>query len=191
MDGEAAANPGLVGPDGQPIPGAVDENGNPIQAPEAEKVEEVIPEEILEDMKNVWSVFDLEQQESVEICHLRVIMRALDFDLSPEELAIVRENIDPTGTGTITFANLKKVMEQKLKDTDTPEDMIAQLKHLDRDKDGQIALPEFKQYMQNLGMKMTNEQIEEFMKTIDTKGDGMIYIEDVAAILCPPKPPKK
>ena len=30
------------------------------QAPEEEKLDEVIPEEILEDMKNLWSVFDMD-----------------------------------------------------------------------------------------------------------------------------------
>ena len=82
-------------------------------------------------------------------------------------------------------------MEDKLKDTNTPEDMMLELKHLDKDKDGAIPIPEFKQYMQNLGGKMQPEQIEEFMKVIDTKGDGMVWIEDVAQILCPPKPPRK
>ena len=102
MDGEVAQqqDPSLVGPDGQPIaPGGLDENGIPRQAPEEEKVEEVIPEEILEDMKNLWSVFDMESTDFVDIAHLRVIMRALDFDLDKEQLAIVQEKIDPGKTG--------------------------------------------------------------------------------------------
>ena len=35
-------------------------------------------------------------------------------------------------------------MEDKLKDKDTPADMIAQLNHLDKDKDEKIPIPEFK-----------------------------------------------
>ena len=75
----------------------------PRQAPEEEKIEEVIPEEILEDMKNLWSVFDMDSQDVVDIAHLRVIMRALDFDLDREQLAIVQEKIDPGKTGKIRF----------------------------------------------------------------------------------------
>ena len=41
-------------------------------------------------MLNVWSVFDLNKTHSVEIKNLRTIMRALDFDLDPDELAVVR-----------------------------------------------------------------------------------------------------
>ena len=95
-------------------------------------------------MENVWNVFDLQRTHSVEIKHLRTIMRALDFNLAPEELEITRKQIDPDDSGFITYARLKLVMEDKLKDTDTPEDMLAFLKHLDRDKDGKIPVPEFK-----------------------------------------------
>ena len=107
-------------------------------------MEEIIPEEILKDMENIWSVFDLENTHSVEIKYLRTIMRAMDFDLEPEELAQVQRDIDPQNTGSIRYANFKLVMEDKLKDKDTPEDMIAELKHLDRDKDDRIPVPEFK-----------------------------------------------
>ena len=78
-------------------------------------------------------------------------------------------------------------MEDKLKDKDTPADMIAELKHLDKDKDDKIPVPEFKQYMANMGSKMTEEDIEELMKVVDTRGDGYIYLDEMAECLCPPK----
>ena len=78
-------------------------------------------------------------------------------------------------------------MEDKLKDKDTPEDMMNELKHLDTDKDDKIPIPEFKQYMANMGTKMTAEEIEDLMKEVDTRGDGFIYIDEMAARLCPPK----
>ena len=80
--------------------------------------------------------------------------------------------MDPENTGTLQFAKLKEVMEDKLKDKDTPADMIEELKHLDKDKDGQIPVPEFKQYMANMGSKMSEEEIAALMKEIDTAGDG-------------------
>ena len=81
-------------------------------------------------------------------------------------------------------------MEDKLKDKDTPEDMMAELRHLDRDKDERIPIPEFKQFMANMGSKMTNEEIEDLMKEVDTRGDGYIYIDEMAQRLCPAKPSK-
>ena len=90
-------------------------------------------------------------------------------------------------TGFVSFEQLKAVMEEKLKDIDTLEDLIEQLRKLDKDKDGRINNPEFKQFMMNLGSKMSLEEVEDLMKEADPKGEGAINIEDFAQRLCPPK----
>ena len=77
-------------------------------------------------------------------------------------------------------------MEEKLKDVDTVEDLMEQFKHLDRDKDGFIPIPEFKQYMLNMGMKMAAEDLEEMVKMAGS--NEPINIEEFCAALCPPKP---
>ncbi len=53
--------------------------------PEEEK-KEIIPPEVMEDMRNIWSVFDLENRNEVSVVELRTILRALDIDPSPDEL---------------------------------------------------------------------------------------------------------
>ena len=138
-------------------------------------------------MINLWSVFAMENQDRVPISELRVLMRALDLDLDPTELAEVRKEIDPNNEGFIRFENLKKVMEGKLKEVDTYEDLIKEFQLLDKDGDGKIPAPEFKQYMKNMGSKMTQEQLDEMMKEADSKGDGSVDIEEFCQRLCPPK----
>ena len=78
-------------------------------------------------------------------------------------------------------------MEDKLKETDTMEDLIEQLKKLDKDNDGKIPAPEFKQYMMNMGSKMNADELEDMMKIADPKGEGAIDIMEFADSLCPPK----
>ena len=103
MDGEANAQPDPALMDGAPADGGaggdpnapagglvLGDDGLPIK-PEEDKTDEIIPEEILKDMQNVWAVFDLEKTHSVPIWKLRTIMRALDFDLDPDELDVVRQ----------------------------------------------------------------------------------------------------
>jgi len=77
-------------------------------------------------------------------------------------------------------------MEEKLRDVDTPEDLLEQLKKLDRDRDGKIPSPEFKQFLMNLGQKMTLEDAEELMAMADS-GDGTVDLEALSQALCPPK----
>ena len=78
MDGELNATDQLapdLNADGQPVG----------------EVIELIPEEIRKDMEALWSVFDMDKTDKVPISELRVIMRALDFDLNASDLAVVRK----------------------------------------------------------------------------------------------------
>jgi len=81
-------------------------------------------------------------------------------------------------------------MEEKLKDTDTVEELIERFKLLDRSGQGKIPQPEFKQFMMVLGKKFTEEQVEEMIDAADPKMTGLIDIEKFADYLCPPKPDK-
>mmetsp|Transcript_17665 Transcript_17665/g.29849 ORF Transcript_17665/g.29849 Transcript_17665/m.29849 type:complete len:96 (-) Transcript_17665:335-622(-) len=93
----------------------LDENGNPI--PEGEPIPSVISEEIMQDMKNIWSVFDTENKDQVSMAELKTIMRALDVEVGADHLLEeVTKMIDPENTGYITFARLTVVMEDKLKE---------------------------------------------------------------------------
>ena len=115
-------------------------------------------------------------------------MRALDINLPTEEsVEEVRKMIDPEGKGYIEFPGLVAVMEEKLKETDTVEDLIAELNKLDKDADGRIPTAEFKQYMMNMGNKMTPEEVDELLKEADPKSEGFINIEEFADRLSPPK----
>lgn len=146
-----------------------------------------IPEETLQDMQKLWRVFDLKKLNKVDISQLKRIMSALDFHLDPKELALVRKQVDPDTTGFMTFESLRLVMEDKLKEVDTYEDLILQFKKLDKDGDGMIPAPEYKQYMKNLGVKLTEEQVEAMMSEADAKGDGIVEMESFGQKICPTK----
>ena len=87
----------------------------------------------------------------------------------------------------MTFERLTIVMEEKLKDTDTVEELMEQLKKLDKRGEGQIPAPEFKQYLMNMGQKMSADELEELMKVADPGKEGVVNIAEFADALCPPK----
>ena len=70
----------------------MDEHGNPIMQ---EEKKEVIPPETLEDMQNIYSVFDLDEKNQVSILELRTILRALDIDPDEDELEYLSKLVDP------------------------------------------------------------------------------------------------
>lgn len=68
-----------------------------------EEKKEIIPEEILEDMKNIYEVFDEEGKNQVEIHELRTILRALDIDPSEDELDFLSKLVDPEQNGYFSY----------------------------------------------------------------------------------------
>ena len=87
----------------------------------------------MEDMRNIFGVFDLDNKNEVPIHELRTILRALDIDPSFDELDVMTKQIDPEQKGFFTFEALNAIMEEKLKDVDTYDDLIVELRKLDKD----------------------------------------------------------
>ena len=131
-------------------------------------------------MTRLWNVFDCERTNAVPMTDLDTILRALDVKLKEDELASVAAQIDPEKEGIIRFEKLLEVMEDKLKDIDTYEDLVEQFKHLDKDGTGYIPNPLFKQYMMTMGMQMTSEEFDKMMDEADPKGEGLVNYDDFA-----------
>ena len=153
------ASPSKVAEEGA-SPTKLDEDGLPKGPAEEEVKKSNISEETMEDMKALWDVFDLDATNNVPMKELLTIMRALDFDLAPEALDKVAADIDPENTGFIRFEKLMEVMEDKLKDTDTPQDMMEHFKHLDKEGSGEIGAHKFKHYMKTMGMRLDDDKLD-------------------------------
>ena len=61
----------------------------------------------------------------------------------------------------MSFTRQTAVMEDKLKDQDTVDDPIEQLKKLDKYNNGKLPTPELKQYMLNMDGEISSEEVEE------------------------------
>ena len=137
----------------------------------------MLSEEQLDDMRKLFKVLDVKKEQKLPVSQIRRLMRALHFDLDKSELQKVTEKIDPDKTGFITWDNLVLVMEDRLKEVDTYEDFVGAFTKLDKDKDGEISAPEYRQMMATMGHKLTEEQIEEMMAEADAKGEGVVSME--------------
>ena len=156
-----------------------------------ESQDSLIAPELLDDMMNLWSVLELEETNEVPIRQIQKLMRALDFDLSKEELEVCRKQMDPESRGFLRFDAWRKLIEQKMKPVDTYEEVFEELRKLDKDGDNLIPVPEFKQYMMHMGRKLKQPEVDELLKVAD-RGEGKVNIEDFCQIICPTiRPPVK
>ena len=76
------------------------------------------------------------------------------------------------------------MMSQKMKETDTEEEMREAFRVFDQDGDGQISSQELRQVMANLGEKLTDDEIDDMIKEADKDQDGLVSFEGRSLIAC-------
>lgn len=66
------------------------------------------------------------------------------------------------------------MMARKLSDIDSEEEIREAFRVFDKDGNGHITAPELRHIMNNLGEKLTDEEIDEMIQQADVDGDGQI-----------------
>ena len=109
------------------------------------------------------------------------MLRALGFNPTERELQKYIKDFDQGGTG-IELDTLFKIVDLKLHDTDTLDELIAALRCFDTDEDGKITVPEMRWAMTALGEEMDESAVDELIKAADKEKTGFIEVEDFAKL---------
>ena len=102
-------------------------------------------------------------------------MRDLGQNPTEAELKDMINEIDADGNGTIDFPEFLSFMAE--------EELIKAFKVFDRDGNGQISAAELRLVMNNLGEKLTDEEVDELIREADVDGDGHINYEEFVRIM--------
>ena len=95
----------------------------------------------------------------------------------------MKVKIDPRGLGYFTFDSLETTVQERGKDKETLEDVVAALKVFDQDHDGKITVQDFKHAMMTMGEKMAEQDIDEIIADSPYVVDNHIEIEDFARMI--------
>lgn len=100
-------------------------------------------------------------------------MRNLGQMPTEESLKQMINEVDADGSGTIDFAEFLTLMARKMKTKDSQAEILEAFKVFDKDGSGKISASELRQVMNNLGEKLTDEEVEEMIREADENGDGV------------------
>ena len=128
--------------------------------------------------KKAFDVYDKDKDEKINLTELENIMKSIGQKPSESELQDMINEIDIDGEGVITFDGFISLMEKKLRDADTEEELIESFKVFDKDGIGLISSENLRDVVVSLGMKFSQEEIDEMIREADNDGDGFINYEE-------------
>jgi calmodulin len=87
-----------------------------------------------------------------------------------------------TGSGCIDFNEFLELMAKKTKGTSYEDELKGAFKIFDADGNGSITVAELNTVLDNLGERLTEEEVTEMIKEADTDGDGTVNYEGMLLV---------
>ena len=139
-----------------------------------------VTEEQKTEYREAFALFDKNGDGTITVFELGTVMKSLGTNPTDSELQDMINEVDADGNGTLEFDEFCQLMARQMQDTNQDEELKERFKLFDKDGNGMISRDELREVMQQLGEKLSEEDIEEMITDADTNNDGQIdYAEFV------------
>ncbi|CAK8679678.1 unnamed protein product [Clavelina lepadiformis] len=137
-----------------------------------------LTEEQISEFRRAFDLFDEDGDGTITTGELGNVMRLLGQNTTEAELQDMINEVDADGSGTIDFPEFLTMMARKIKDTNSEKEVREAFRVFDRDGNGYITAAQLRQFMTNLGEKLTDEEVDEIIEEADVDGDGQVNYEE-------------
>ncbi|KAK7258704.1 hypothetical protein RIF29_24286 [Crotalaria pallida] len=144
---------------------------------------DVLGEEQIGEFLEAFCLFDKDGDGCITIEELGNAIRALDENPTVEVLQIMMNEGDTDGNGTMEFGEFLNLMARKMKESEAEEELKGAFRVFDKDQDGYISPIELRSVMRSIGVKVTEEELEQMIKEADLNGDGLIDYEEFVRMM--------
>jgi Ca2+-binding protein (EF-Hand superfamily) len=128
---------------------------------------DLLTQEQIKMYKEAFNVFDKNGTGRISTKELGVIMRSLKQNPTEEELAELIAEVDQDGNGEIDFNEFLFMMAKRTKDSDMLDRALEAFRVFDRQNKGTIPLNELRYILENLGEKLTPEEVEDLLSDVE------------------------
>ena len=99
---------------------------------------------MIEEIEEVFDIFNKNKDGLISFFDLGNLLRWLKFNPTGTELKDYEEKYDTQKTGLVNIKVVKEIVNKKVMEPDTIEELIEAMKVLDYHNDGTIAVPELR-----------------------------------------------
>ncbi|KAG8088443.1 hypothetical protein GUJ93_ZPchr0010g9767 [Zizania palustris] len=130
------------------------------------------------EIKEAFDLFDTDGSGTIDPKELNVAMRALGFEMTPEEIQQMIAEVDKDGSGTIDFDEFVHMMTDKMGERDAREELNKAFRIIDKDGNRKISDVDIQRAAIEIGEPFTLDEIREMIEAADDDGDGEVDREE-------------
>ncbi|RLN17926.1 putative calcium-binding protein CML8 [Panicum miliaceum] len=130
------------------------------------------------EIKEAFDLFDIDGSGTIDARELNVAMRALGFEMTPEQINQMIAEVDKDGSGTIDFDEFVHMMTDKMGERDARDELYKAFRIIDKDGNGKISDIDIQRLAIETGEHFTLDEVREMIEAADENGDGEIDLEE-------------
>merc|ERR1712071_468487 len=143
-----------------------------------------LSEDEVSDLKEAFSMFDIDGDGTITIIELREVMKSLGQNPTEKELKQMIRSVDADGNNEIDFDEFLILMSSKKPSSDDPDKELRDaFAVFDDDNSGSISREELKKLMKNLGQSLSDGELDAMMDEVDTDGNGEIDFNEFKSMM--------
>ena len=141
-----------------------------------------LTDEKLKECKIIFDLIDKDKDTKLTPEELGPALRVCGASPSQQELDMVIQSSGDK-SNLITFEKFINIYENLINNQDSEEDIINELKKLDKNGSGTITVNDLKNLLANYGDVLTKEEVDDVIQEANADKGGNINIEKFAKIL--------
>ncbi len=141
----------------------------------------------LTELREAYDLFDADKVGSIDLHELKVLMRALGFDVKKKDVVKLVHEADPhgktTGEGKVDFNVFLDIMTEKYARREPSNEVKKAFELFDDDKTGKIGMRNMRRIARELGENLSEEELQAMIDEFDRDQDGEINEEEFNYIM--------
>uniref|UniRef100_A0ACD5WAY6 Uncharacterized protein n=1 Tax=Avena sativa TaxID=4498 RepID=A0ACD5WAY6_AVESA len=130
------------------------------------------------EIKEAFDLFDTDGSGTIDPRELNVAMRALGFEMTPEQIQKMIAEVDKDGSGTIDLDEFVHMMTGKMGERDAREELHKAFRLIDQDANGKISDVDIQRLAIEAGEHFTLDEVREMIDAAADNGDGEIDMDE-------------
>lgn len=142
-----------------------------------------LSEEQLEELREVFSLFDVTQSGTIDAREFKASLRALGFDVKKDHIKSMMGEVGKGLRDRLEFEEFCRVMSAHMPDKSSKEEIRKLFELFDVECNGSIAFRTLKKIVNDIGENLTDDEIQEMIDEADRDGDGLVSFDEFYRIM--------